>query len=157
LGWLLRFLGDGVTCGQACICRQSDPFNSKNGAGLIVIGVITADTDGTHDVAIGCPNEHAAGDRNNPAVGDAGKGRKECRRHLRALRESPAPQSHAQRAPGLTLSDVGPQNAGSVLPLERYQMTARVQHGDRQGLEPEFARSIQACIDDAFCLSMKKN
>jgi hypothetical protein len=30
--------------------------------------MITADAHGTHDIAVGCPNENAAGDWNNPAV-----------------------------------------------------------------------------------------
>jgi hypothetical protein len=43
-------------------------------------------------------------------VGNAGERGKRRRRHLRTLRECPAPQSHAQCPPSLALGNVGSKN-----------------------------------------------
>jgi len=58
------------------------------------------------------------------------------------------PKSHAERSPGFRHGDVGPQNSRSVLALERDEMSARIEHRDRQRRTIRFTPFFQRDLDD---------
>src|SRR5882757_760235 len=111
--------------------RQPRLLYRVNCAGLIILGMVTADTHGAHDVVAAVLDQNAAGDREDAPPGGAGQSHEERGRLLRAFGQSPSTDTHAQCSPSFPLSNVRPENSRAVLPLEGDEMPARIQHRNR--------------------------
>src|SRR5262245_43540119 len=118
--------------------------DTRDRAGLVLVGHVAGDSDGADDRAAGAvADQHAARRRNDPPVRH-GVERREERLLLRLLRhaarEGSRAGAHPERAPGLAHGDLRTDDAGAVLAGERLQMSAGVEDRDRQrraaGLTP---------------------
>src|SRR5579859_1511005 len=63
--------------GSADVGGKALTFDTGDGAGLVVLGPVSADADGADDLAVLVPDEHAAAGRRDAPLGDRGEGGEE--------------------------------------------------------------------------------
>src|SRR5882757_9698039 len=104
--------------GAAGIGFESGGLDARDGAGLVLVGSVARDTDGPNDIAAGVADQHAARIGDDAPAARRRQHGEELRRAGGALRLRARAEAHAERAPGLSIGNVEPQEAGLVLALE---------------------------------------
>src|SRR5262249_38416243 len=132
----------------AGIGSEAGGLNTGDGTYLVVIGSVARDADRADHVAILVPNEDAGRAWHQPPAAHRRKCGVERRLLGCAAGECARAQPHAERTPGFPERDVETQDAGLVLALERDQVPAGVEHGDRERLEFVLAPGLERDIDD---------
>src|SRR5580704_8222613 len=121
--------------------------DAGDGALFVVVGGIPGNADRPDDVAGPVTDQDAAGNRHEPSVAGGGERREEHLRARYAARQGARSEAHAQRPPGFTEGYLKTQDAGFVLALEGHQVTAGIQHGNRErrkfGVAPGLERDIE--------------
>jgi hypothetical protein len=84
--------------------RHSD---ASDRTGLVVVGYVAASAAGPHHSPGFIADQHAAGNRQNAAVGEISKRPEEARQRFRAGRKIAGAKPHGERTPALAAGDAG--------------------------------------------------
>src|SRR5215467_4661985 len=132
----------------AGIGSEASGLNAGDGTYLVVIGSVAGDADRTDHVAILVPDQDAGRAWHQTPAAHRRKRRVERRLLGCAAGERARAEPHAERTPGFPERDVKTQDAGLVLPLERDEVPAGVEHGDRERHELVLAPGLERGVDD---------
>src|SRR5215470_12290792 len=121
--------------GAARIRLETGRLDAGERAELVVVGGVAGNTDRADDVAAGVADQHTAWIGDDAPAARGGQHVEELRRVRRTLGERARAESHAERAPCLSVGDVEAQDARLVLALESDEMSAGIEHGDGERLE----------------------
>src|SRR3954447_18239098 len=95
--------------GATGIGFESGGLDTRDGAGLVLVGSIPRDADRADDLAAGVADQPAARSGDDAPAARRRQHGEELRRTRGALRERARAEAHAERAPGLAIGDVEPQ------------------------------------------------
>lgn len=132
---------------------QTRALDADDRKALVVRTAVSADADSPHDLAILRTDEDASRIGQQASPGRNGKRRDEVGVVFGLLGQRAAGFAHRDSAPGLADRDVGPEHARAVLALERLEVAALVQDGDRKRLRPGVPALPKDPVDDRICLS----